>query len=155
MAAPLTDFVVSLNTDGYVVSQGSVTDALTEDSRLVEEMKHEEQAIELDEIEETVTKPAEDKKGKLVVAEEIVIGRVSWNACEHPPSPASVHMLLMIFIPVSLFVRGLGGKWPAFFWLQYLCGLGITEFFDILEMWWLALWARQYILRDPSSVPAQ
>lgn len=84
MAGPLADFVVSLNTDGYIVSQGSVTDAIAKDATLAEEMKHEEEAVELDAIEETTgTQPAEeDKKGKLVVAEEVAIGHVSWSACE-------------------------------------------------------------------------
>lgn len=85
MAAPLADFVVSLNIDGYVVSQGSIADALSKDSKLAEEIKHEVEAIELDEIEEHASaQPSEDKagKGKLVVAEEVAIGRVSWEACK-------------------------------------------------------------------------
>lgn len=85
MVAPLADFVVSLNIDGYVVSQGSIADALSKDSKLAEEIQHEVKAIELDEIEETKSAPpTEDKaeKGKLVVAEEVAVGRVSWQACE-------------------------------------------------------------------------
>lgn len=84
MAGPLADFVVSLNTDGYIVSQGSVKDALAKDASLAEEIKHEEEAVELDEHEEEASKdkPAEETKGKLIVAEEIAIGRVSWKARE-------------------------------------------------------------------------
>lgn len=83
MAGPLADFVVSLNTDGHIISQGSVSDAIAKDSRLEEEIKHEEEAVELDEAEEaTADKPIEDKKGKLVVAEEIAHGHVSWSACK-------------------------------------------------------------------------
>ena len=43
MAGPLADFVVSLNTDGHIVSQGSVKEALAKDSTLAEEVKHEEE----------------------------------------------------------------------------------------------------------------
>lgn len=98
MAGPLAGFVVSLNTDGYIVSQGSVSEAMAKDSRLAEEMKHDEGNTELNEIEETAVPESTDaKKGKLVVAEEIAIGHVSWNACEylyciyvvHSPMPAA------------------------------------------------------------------
>lgn len=85
MAGPLADFVISLNTDGHIISQGSVSDAIAKDSKLVEEIKHEEEAVELDEAEDTTAdKPVEEKKGKLVVAEEIAHGHVSWRACKCP-----------------------------------------------------------------------
>lgn len=84
MAGPLADFVISLNTDGHIISQGSISEALAKDSKLAEEIKHEEEAVELDENEDTAAeaKPADEKKGKLVVAEEIAVGHVSWSACE-------------------------------------------------------------------------
>lgn len=83
IAGSLADFVVSLDTDGHIISQGSVSDAIAKDSKMAEEIKHEEEAVELDEIEETaMTEVRGDNKGKLVVAEEIAIGRVSWKACE-------------------------------------------------------------------------
>ena len=84
MAGPLAEFVVSLDTDGNIVSQGSVSDAIAKDATLQEEMKREEEAVELDEIEDATTddKPADEKKGKLVVAEEIAHGHVSWKACQ-------------------------------------------------------------------------
>ena len=83
-SGPLADFVVSLNTDGHIISQGSVSDALAKDSKLQEEIQHEEEAVELDETEDSaVDKPVEDKKGKLVVAEEIAHGHVSWSACQY------------------------------------------------------------------------
>lgn len=84
MAGPLADFVISLNTDGHIISQGSISEALAKDSKLAEEIKHEEEAVELDENEDTAAeaKPTDEKKGKLVVAEEIAVGHVSWSACE-------------------------------------------------------------------------
>ena len=80
MAGPLADFVVSLGTDGCILSQGTVSDAIAKDDSLAKEMKHEQEAIELDE-DEGDEIAAEDKKGKLVVSEEIEIGHVSWPAC--------------------------------------------------------------------------
>ena len=83
MAGPLADFVVSLNTDGHIVSQGSVKEALAKDSTLAEEVKHEEEAIQLEEAEEAKSgEPTDSKKGQLVVAEEIAVGHVSWQACK-------------------------------------------------------------------------
>ena len=81
MAGPLADFVVSLGADGCILSQGSVSDAIAKDDSLAKEMKHEQEAIELDEDEGEDEIAAEDKKGKLVVSEEIEIGHVSWPAC--------------------------------------------------------------------------
>ena len=84
MAGPLADFVVSLNTDGHIVSQGSVSDAIAKDSKLQEEIQHEEEAAQLDEAEEEAAdKPIEEKKGKLVVEEEVAVGHVSWAACQY------------------------------------------------------------------------
>ncbi|KAI0685987.1 hypothetical protein BC835DRAFT_1420713 [Cytidiella melzeri] len=134
MAGPLADFVVSLNTDGHIVSQGSVSDAIAKDSKLVEEIKHEEEAVELDESEDaTEDKPVEEKKGKLVVAEEIAHGHVSWAA-------------------FKLFLSGLSGKYPLVFWVGWIGGMGLSELFDVSEMWWLGYWARQYTYTDPKTV---
>lgn len=64
------------------MSQGSVNDAIAKDATLAEEIEHEAEAVELDEIEENATtKPVVEGKGKLVVAEEIAIGHVNWKAC--------------------------------------------------------------------------
>lgn len=90
MAAPLADLVIYLR-DGRVVSQGSVKDVFAKDKRLAEQLKHEEEAIELDEHEETElsnSAKSDDQNGlpqangELVVAEEIEVGHVSWRACE-------------------------------------------------------------------------
>lgn len=91
MASPIADFVVSLR-DGRIVSQGTVSDALESDKKLAEEFKHDEKALELDESEDLELEdstdaaaiPAKGAEGKLVVAEEIAIGHVSWHACECP-----------------------------------------------------------------------
>lgn len=91
MASPIADFVVSLS-DGRIVSQGSVSDALRKDARLVEEVKHEEEAIELEEdVEsaEAADAEAKPKDGKLTVAEEIAVGHVSWPARTFTP----VHLI--------------------------------------------------------------
>ncbi|EKM56946.1 uncharacterized protein PHACADRAFT_172648 [Phanerochaete carnosa HHB-10118-sp] len=142
MVSPLAEFVVSLQ-DGHIVSQGSVGDALKKDVQLEEELKHEEEVIELDEAEEATADSADPanpgapgkKDGKLVVAEEIAVGHVGWAA-------------------FKLFLGELGGKYPFLFWLQFMFGECGAEFFNVLELWWLGYWAQQYALHDPSDVRA-
>lgn len=82
MASPLADYIVSLGTDGQIDSQGSAPDVLAKHSELVEEVKHEEEAIELDEDEEATTSASDDATGKLVLAEEIEEGHVSNASCK-------------------------------------------------------------------------
>ena len=151
MVNPLADFVVSLGTDGQIESQGSISDALSKNSELAEEVKHEEEAMELDEDVDQTESVVEDAAGKLVVAEEIEEGHVSSAACEWFLR-ASSSVINFVIIAVRLFIDALGGKWPVLFWFQYITGSGCAELFDALEMWWLGYWAQQYAARDPSQV---
>jgi predicted transcriptional regulator len=90
MASPIADFVVSMGTDGRIASRGAVSDALASNPRLAEALRREKAAIEQDakehkieeedEEDEAVAKSQEGKSGKLVVAEEIEEGHVSWAA---------------------------------------------------------------------------
>ncbi|KIP05213.1 hypothetical protein PHLGIDRAFT_534841, partial [Phlebiopsis gigantea 11061_1 CR5-6] len=142
MASPLADFVISLR-DGHIVSQGTISDALTKDQQLAEEFKLEEEVIELEEdavdLDEANADPVstptkkESTMGKLVVAEEIAIGRISWKA-------------------YRLLLTSLGGSWPLVFWVQYLGGDILSTASTTFESWWLGHWARQYSLRDPNDV---
>jgi hypothetical protein len=82
MASPISDFVVSLGTDGRILSQGSVTDALKKDSHLAEDIKKEEQAIEADAAVEDLDVDSDevattDKSatGKLIVEEEVRVNQ--------------------------------------------------------------------------------
>lgn len=84
MAGPLADFIVSLNRNGQITSQGSVSDVLAQNTELAEELQREEDAIKREEHEkEPEDVPAED--GKLVLQEEIEEGRVSRAACKSLP----------------------------------------------------------------------
>lgn len=85
MAGPLADFVISVR-DGRIVSQGSVHEILAQDKALAEVVKHEEEALESDDNEEVTAADSQNstaatKDGKLVVTEEVAVGRVSWKAC--------------------------------------------------------------------------
>lgn len=78
----LAKFAVSLGQGGVVTSS---TTLITDDSTTTE-FAHELDALELDEHEDEALKAAPSpKEGQLVVAEEIAIGRVSWQAGANPP----------------------------------------------------------------------
>lgn len=88
MVSPIASYVVSLGTDGRVASQGSVAEAMANDKEMQAEAEESEEALKkADQEEATEMKGEETKKsdGKLVVAEEIAEGHVSWAAGEYCP----------------------------------------------------------------------
>jgi len=86
MTSPIADFVVSLGSDGRVLSQGTMSKALATGGVLAKELKAKEAVLH--KVEEMVDGGAlgipEDKSGRLMVAEEVAEGHVSWSACEFP-----------------------------------------------------------------------
>ena len=86
MASPLADYVVSLGQDGRVTGHDSVADALMEDKILAKELSEGPHAIDDEEEKinaegsDEVGKPAD---GKLILAEEVAEGNVSWDAGGH------------------------------------------------------------------------
>ncbi|KAI9444470.1 hypothetical protein H4582DRAFT_2052775 [Lactarius indigo] len=67
MVTPLADYVVSLGTDGRIASRGSVSNALKNDKTLEKELAED-------------ARMAKSADGKLILAEEIAEGNVSWDA---------------------------------------------------------------------------
>ena len=85
MASPLADFVISLGRDGRIASRGTVSDALKKDKTLAKELAEAARAIKDDEKKIDAEEPDEVAKptdGKLILAEEIAEGHVSWDAGE-------------------------------------------------------------------------
>ena len=85
MASPIADFVVSLGTDGRVASQGTLSKVLAKDHKLSEEVAEEREELkkaedEVDAVEPDSEDAPKKSDGKLVVAEEISEGHVSWSA---------------------------------------------------------------------------
>src|ERR1700761_857221 len=86
MANPLADYVVSLGQDSHIASRGSVSDALKKDKALAKELSKDARAIKEDEKKidgEEPYKTARPTDGKLILAEEIAEGHVSWDAGKH------------------------------------------------------------------------
>ena len=87
MASPVADFVVSLGTDGRVVSQGTLSKVLAKDDKLSKELAEEQAEMAKAENEVDGDEPDEEaapKKtdGKLIVEEEIAEGHISWASCK-------------------------------------------------------------------------
>ncbi|GJE99674.1 multidrug resistance-associated ABC transporter [Phanerochaete sordida] len=132
LTAPLAKFVVSLGPNGSIQSKGTVVDVLGATPGLAEEVAHEAEALELD-ASESETKdadPADTKDGKLIVPEEIAIGRVNRSS-------------------YKLYVGGMGG---LLFWAAYVGTEGMAAFCTLVSQWWLGWWATQYAFRDPEDV---
>ncbi|KAF7797051.1 hypothetical protein EIP86_008243 [Pleurotus ostreatoroseus] len=77
LVAPIADFVVSLGSDGKVVKQGTAFDVLSIDPKALDEVD-ERDLKEPGEPERSTETDAKDasKDGKLIVAEEVEVGRI-------------------------------------------------------------------------------
>ncbi|KAF7325835.1 ATP-binding cassette transporter [Mycena kentingensis (nom. inval.)] len=121
LATPIADFVVTLGSNGRIKSQGTVAEALKRDSTFAREVVAEAEALE--EVVDPDAAPAEskpdEKDGKLILAEEMQLGRVGWNA-------------------IALYLKGLGGFW---FYLTFFGFLTISQLTGIFQTWYLGFWA--------------
>ncbi|KAJ7268668.1 hypothetical protein B0H12DRAFT_1009709 [Mycena haematopus] len=127
MTSKIAGFVVSLGLDGRVHSQGSISDALEQDEELAKEVTKDQELLEAAEKEVDPTpaeKPAK-KDGKLIVAEEIQLGHVSWKA-------------------LNLYFEGMGGAYTVPFFVVMLLAVVTTEVLDATQTWYLGYWARYY-----------
>jgi hypothetical protein len=76
--------VVSLTRDGRIHSQGTLSDALNTAGALVVEANRDAERIESGADEVAPVHPeghAKNSDGKLILAEEVAEGRLSWSAC--------------------------------------------------------------------------
>ncbi|KAJ7797502.1 P-loop containing nucleoside triphosphate hydrolase protein [Mycena olivaceomarginata] len=132
MTSKIAEFVVSLGLDGRVHSQGSVSDALEQDEQLAKEVTKDQEILELAEKEldpiTALDKPPK-KDGKLIIAEEIAIGHVSWKA-------------------LGLYFKGMGGggAYTIPFFVVMLSASVALQALDATQTWYLGYWASQYAL---------
>ncbi|KIJ45691.1 hypothetical protein M422DRAFT_778885, partial [Sphaerobolus stellatus SS14] len=134
MVAPIADFVVSLTLDGRIASKGTMADALKKNKMLVKEVVESEEVIEKDDENVDNTDPvktATDSGSKLIVAEEIALGHVSWRA-------------------MRMYLSSLGG---FLFWAVVLISMILTQGGDAFQSWFLGYWAAQYTDQPAESVP--
>ncbi|THH33272.1 hypothetical protein EUX98_g944 [Antrodiella citrinella] len=138
LTAPVADFVVSLSSDGRIISQGSLSSALAKDKTLQLEVNKEQQALEMEEqtVEETTAEASAKPKGQLIVEEEVAIGRLSWSA-------------------FRMYLGNMSdGKLALPFWIAFIVFILINNVFNQLDKWVLGLWTREYNYHNPSEVSA-
>ncbi|KAJ7491024.1 P-loop containing nucleoside triphosphate hydrolase protein [Mycena latifolia] len=133
LTQPIAGFVVSMGYDGRILSQGSVSDALAKNLDLALEIVDEAKNLALQEevVDGSLEKP--QVGGKLVVAEEIDIGHVSWAA-------------------LKLYVLALGGRHPVFYFVSIGICMFVTDSLINLRTWYLGYFASQYEDQDVSEV---
>lgn len=133
MAGPIAHLVVTLGIEGSLKVYNNPGEiAAVREGVFLEEVEEQlDSAKEAKEDETATSKNISD--GKLVVAEEIVEGRVTWAS-------------------VKLFLSGLGGEHPLFFSLLWLVGLTTSQVISVLQPWYLGVWGSQYETHAPSEV---
>ncbi|TFK34746.1 multidrug resistance-associated ABC transporter [Crucibulum laeve] len=135
LASSVADFVVSIGLDGTVTSHSSdISLALNIDPQLAREVESDEEKLKKGEEEIAPAKKETKADGKLIVAEEIVEGRVTWKS-------------------VKLFLLGLAGNGrPAIFFTIWLAGMICEELSNNLQVWFLGYWGTQYEHHAQSEV---
>jgi hypothetical protein len=134
MVAPIVDFVVSLGLDGRIASRGVAGEVLMKEDKLLQEVNEmTDIAAKAEETIDPVEPEQKDSIGgtKLVMAEEIPIGHVSWPA-------------------LKLYLSSLGG---IVFWVSFVGFLFVSELTVSLSTWFMGYWANQYEHHAPWAVP--
>ena len=80
-----------------------------------------------------VVKGSDKLDGKLILAEEIAEGRVTWRS-------------------MVLFLKGLGGDKPILFLTAWLMGMTLVHGGHSLAVWFLGVWGSQYETHAPEDV---
>ncbi|KAK7056504.1 hypothetical protein VNI00_003060 [Paramarasmius palmivorus] len=131
LTVPLAEVVISVK-DGKVTSGGAIDNILNQDTPTNED--EETKSTE----KEDILIFSDDKKskadGKLIVAEEVQMGRVG-------------------FSPVKLYLNAFGGSHAVFALTIYVGSLMVSGALNVAQTWYLGYWATQYELMPPSEVP--
>ncbi|KAH7906916.1 P-loop containing nucleoside triphosphate hydrolase protein [Hygrophoropsis aurantiaca] len=136
MASSVAHFMVSLGANGRVVGHGSISEVIEQDDKLAAEMAKDQEIVDRES--ETVEADALIKTevtadGKLVVAEEILVGTVGWPA-------------------FKLYLVSLGGNYPLLFSIIFVSLIGLTDLANAIQTWFLGYWASQYETQPTSEV---
>ncbi|KAJ7082396.1 P-loop containing nucleoside triphosphate hydrolase protein [Mycena belliarum] len=133
LVAPIAEFTVAVGLNGRILSQGSVKDALQRSAVLADEARADlevlEQAAEGQSAD--LAPKSETAEGKLILAEEVQLGRVKWSA-------------------VALYLSGLGG---VGFYAIFLSFTVLSKLAEIAETWYLGYFASLYETSAPGTVP--
>lgn len=134
LTSSIADYIVSVGLDGVAREIGNdISEAAEIDPILAREVEQEADKTQVEnEVVDTVTKEGE-KNGKLILAEEIVEGRVRRRS-------------------IMLYLKGLGGDKPTYFLIIWLLGIVCTEIVRLFGSWFLGFWGSQYGNHGPKDV---
>ncbi|KAF9483581.1 multidrug resistance-associated ABC transporter [Pholiota conissans] len=133
LVSPLAKFIISLGQDGDITSRDPTIDtALDNDPLPTEEVNHASLRIAGQEV-QSFSKKELSMDGKLVLAEEVAKGHVTWKS-------------------LRLFLSGLGGKHPILFFGFWIYLIVLYDSTSALHKWFLGYWGSQYQKRDPSEI---
>lgn len=135
LTSPISGHIVAIGQDGVAREVSDISEVLGSDKILASEVAKEEDEAEVEKevIDMTNEKNEKEADGKLILAEEIEEGHVSWKA-------------------IKLYLKGLGGDAPVFFFTIWLAGTVLVEACNMFAVWFLGYWGTQYETHDPSEV---
>ncbi|KZO90158.1 P-loop containing nucleoside triphosphate hydrolase protein [Calocera viscosa TUFC12733] len=124
LVAPIAQKVISLDSKGHILSQGTLSTGLSEDATLRKELQQSRASLEqnTDSLQTDAASKKDPAAGKLIVTEEMAQGRVRW-------------------VSMKLLLNAFGG---VFSWLSALTGFVLAVTVDTFSMWWLGHWAQAY-----------
>ncbi|KAF9475054.1 multidrug resistance-associated ABC transporter [Pholiota conissans] len=132
LVGPVAQFIVSIGLDGCVRSHGTdINTALRVDPILALEVEHDKETPEKNN--KQPSPEAEVLEGKLVLAEELAEGHITWKS-------------------MQLLLSGFGGQHSVLFFVVIMAGIIATQLAITLQTWFLGVWATQYEIHDPSEV---
>jgi hypothetical protein len=136
LAILVAHHVVSIDQDGTVRNHGvehfSTTSANDHTPTSDSEVEHGLRTVVVEEDKPAITK-ANPADGKLVIAEEIAKGRVTWKS-------------------MKLYFYGLGGGYPLMFFSIYISVTLLTDWINTFQVWFLGYWGSKYENHTPSEV---
>lgn len=135
LVTPLTGFIITIDQNGRVTGRKQDykgTLGLDAESATKAESDIEVLSLVGAKVPGMAHKPP-SADGKLVVAEEIEEGRVTWKS-------------------LKLFLSALGGNHPLFFFSLWILGLLLTEWSNSFQTWFLGYWGSQYEDHPASEV---
>ena len=127
--------MVSIDQDGTVRSQGveHFSTTLASDRNLTSEVELEHGLSTVVEEVKPDIKKADPTDGKLVVAEEIAEGHITWKS-------------------MKLFFSGLGGDYPLMFFSIWLSAAFLRGWVNTFQVWFLGYWGSKYENHTSSEV---
>ena len=133
LAMIVAEHVVSIDQDGTVRSHGveHFSTTLATDHTRTSEVEHNLKPV-VGKVDPDIKK-ANLTDGKLVIAEEIAEGRVTWKS-------------------MKLFFSALGGNYPLMFFPIWISVTFLTDWVNTFQVWFLGYWGSKYENHTPSEV---